>query len=194
MLLIPGPVGHLQAQLDSASQPGAELALLCHPHPLYGGSMHDAVLSTLSDVLLARGVDCLRFNFRGVGASEGQFDQGLGEVQDLLAVDAWARAQHPESKIWWLGYSFGAAMVWQGLAHANAERAVLVAPPVGRMDFSGGRGTIRVDVIAGDQDEFIDQTQLRAWDTITLHAVGGADHFFSGAHTQLSETLGSLLK
>ena len=96
-LSISGPAGALEAMLRTPLVAGGELAILCHPHPLYGGSMHDAVLDLVGRTLGELSVNCLKFNFRGVGASEGDFDGGRGETEDLLAVVDWAREQdvHP---------------------------------------------------------------------------------------------------
>ncbi|MEZ5557383.1 MAG: hypothetical protein R3E86_02385 [Pseudomonadales bacterium] len=152
---IPGPVGALEADFSAGATPARGHAVLCHPHPLYGGSMHDAVLGCVSDALLSAGVSCLKFNFRGVGASEGRHDGRGGEVEDLGAALAWLLAEPPDgvpvTSLWLCGYSFGAHVVWQylarqasgtGRAHALASsaggrvaRVLLVAPPVGPMAF-----------------------------------------------------------
>lgn len=191
---IQGPAGSLQVQFDAAPATADKVALLCHPHPQYGGSMHDAVLQTAADVLLANGVSCLRFNFRGVGASEGRYDNGEGEAEDLLAAAAWAQAQYPSATQWWLGYSFGAAMVWRALASAQPARAILIAPPVGMMDFSGTHQGLAIDAIAGDRDDFVDISQLNALDGVSGHIIEGADHFFSGHHGQLSEAISAIVR
>ncbi len=191
---IQGPVGALQAQFDSATDPQGMVAVLCHPHPQYGGSMHDAVLQTAADVFLANGIDCMRFNFRGVGASDGHYDNGVGEVQDLLAVADWVGDTHGECQQCWLGYSFGAAVVWRALQSTQPARVILVAPPVGMMDFSGAAPRLRVDAIAGDRDDFVDLDKLAALTGVTSHVIQGADHFFAGCHGALSNSIGDLLK
>jgi alpha/beta superfamily hydrolase len=199
-LNIPSPAGSLEALYEpgfdggsaSATAAGGVCAVLCHPHPLYGGNMHDGVLDCVANVLRRAGVGCLRFNFRGVGASSGAHDGGAGEVDDLLAAIAWLRtndratdrandrANQNVDRLWLGGYSFGAYVAWQSLARgASPERVLLVAPPVGRMPFTEQSPGCRVDVFAGDQDEFVDQAALTAWQGVHTHVIAGADHFFS---------------
>jgi len=190
---IDGPAGTLEVRVDEAPAGAHISALLCHPHPQYGGSMHDAVLQTAVDALLVRGVDCVRFNFRGVGASSGSHDKGAGEVDDLLAVSAWVHDTYPEHEIWWLGYSFGAAMAWRAMQQSQPARTILIAPPVGMMDFSGTASTATIDAIAGDRDDFVDGDKLANLDGVATHIVTGADHFFAGHHAQLAQTLAQVL-
>jgi uncharacterized protein len=184
---ITGPAGIIEAQFQPRAHAGAATAVLCHPHPLYGGSMHDAVLGCAADVLHQAGLGVLRFNFRGVGRSAGRFDSGQGETEDLVAAAAWVRETHP-GPLWLCGYSFGAYVVWRALgAGLAAERAVLLAPPVGRMEFAplSRRGV--VDVIAGDDDDFIDPAALTTWQGVSLHRIRGADHFFNGCFGELTQ-------
>ena len=191
---IQGPAGALQAQFDAATEPQGMVAVLCHPHPQYGGSMHDAVLQTAADVFLANGIDCLRFNFRGVGASSGHYDNGVGEAQDLLAVADWVGENHGDCRQFWLGYSFGAAVVWGALQTTQPARVILVAPPVGMMAFSGTFAGLRIDAIAGDRDDFVDLDKLAALTGVTSHVIPGADHFFAGYQAELASSIGELLK
>ena len=92
-MFIQGPAGPIEAMLEQPIDNGAAVAILCHPHPMYGGSMNDAVLGLVGEALAEVGVNRLRFNFRGVGESRGRFDEGRGEADDLLAVIDWAQAQ-----------------------------------------------------------------------------------------------------
>ena len=95
---IPGPVGALEARVEAGGS--GRWAILCHPHPLYGGSMHDAVLDTVATVLAEQDVGRVRFNFRGVGASDGQYDEGRGEADDLIAVRDWLATEHAPDELW----------------------------------------------------------------------------------------------
>ena len=193
---IQGPTGWLEARHDVAPIEKTVTAVLCHPHPQYGGSMHDAVLETAAQECLQRGANCLRFNFRGVGGSEGRYDGAGGEVDDLEAIVAWAREEYPRDKLWLVGYSFGANVVWQALAREScaAARALLIAPPVGMMAFSDGEThTDQIQAIAGSADDFVDQQAFAAWQGVDTHVLEGADHFFGGAHGQLGELIGALL-
>jgi alpha/beta superfamily hydrolase len=190
---IKGPTGALQVQIDSAENGQDVTAIMCHPHPQYGGSMHDAVLQTAADVLLQQGIRCVRFNFRGVGTSEGKYDGGTGEVDDLLAVTSWVSDKYTDQKVWWLGYSFGAAMVWQALKQYTPIRGIMIAPPVSMMNFADIQSTSRLDAIAGDQDDFVDINALENWQAVNTLVIPGADHFFSAHHAELSRALAGLL-
>jgi len=179
---IPTPTGSLEADFShhasSNAHAGPVLAVLCHPHPQYGGSMHDAVLEQAAQCYPST----LRFNFRGVGESTGTFDSGVGEVDDVLYAWEWARNQHNWVKMVLIGYSFGAAMAWQ--AHTRCtdiERVILIAPPSAAMKFtdptvSSDRGASR-HVIAGSEDAYFDATQLPS--NCLVSVIDGADHFFS---------------
>jgi uncharacterized protein len=190
---IPGPSGIIEAIYQPAATPAAAAAVLCHPHPQYGGNLHDAVLGCVAEVLQDAGVAVVRFNFRGVGRSEGCFDAGRGETDDLRAVAAWLSTTHP-GPLWLCGYSFGAYVVCQALAAGLiARRAILVAPPNGPMPFPALPPNCPVDVIAGDADTFIDQAALAAWTGVDLHRIAGADHFFTGRFGDLTRALGEIL-
>ena len=199
---IPGPAGHIQAMLDDAHTPGENIsntkaqhicAILCHPHPQYGGSMLDGVLQTAVDVLLQHGIDTLRFNFRGVGQSAGMFDQGRGETEDLLAVHDYVQKERAPHATWWFGYSFGAAMIWQALQHSAPQRALLIAPPVGMMAFNPvAKDVPPVAAVAGDADSYVNIEALQALANTDVHIIPGADHFFSGCHDKLTQTIEQL--
>ncbi len=188
-MLIPGSVGQLEAVVDVASSgtPQDVLAVLCHPHPQYGGSMYDGVLSIASDTLTGHGVACVRFNFRGVGASEGSFDSGVGEIDDLLAVVEWTATAHPHDRLWLIGYSFGASIVAGALDRLAAvrpvQRALLIAPPIGRLPFSATSAE-GVHCIAGTADDFVDPGRLESWAGDQCTLIAGADHFFSSPQQQ----------
>src|SRR5688500_19156525 len=110
-VLLDGPAGRLEVALDlpEADIPSLPLlAILCHPLPTEGGTMHNKVVTMTARALRELGASTVRFNFRGTGASEGSFDEGPGEVADLKAVAAWVRAQRPDDALWLAGFSFGA--------------------------------------------------------------------------------------
>lgn len=189
-LTIEGSAGSLEATLTgNEGEPASHLAVLCHPHPLYGGSMDDFVLGILADALIRRGVTVLRFNFRGAGASEGTYDGAGGEVEDLRAVLNWVRGNHAEPGLLLGGYSFGAAVASEALAESGACHAFLIAPPVGNLATNEPDGSIPVDVFAGDQDAFIDHAALARWGQARIHLIDGADHFFSGVWDALKDEL-----
>ena len=191
-LTIPGPAGGLEARRQGDS--AGIVAVLCHPHPLYGGSMDDGVLALLSQALGRRDIDTIRFNFRGVGSSEGRHDGDGGEVDDLLAVITWVQTARPASRLLLGGYSFGAATVCQLLGRPDApspERVILVAPPVGNL--AAPEPDLPTDVFVGDADAFVDATALQQWQSARVHVLPGADHFFSGQWEALEARIDSAL-
>lgn len=187
---ISGPAGALHAELTIANNaPSRQFAVLCHPHPEYGGNMHDMVLDCLAAVLVHNGISCLRFNFRGVGSSEGTSSGGAQEAEDLLAVAAWLKAEHDPESLWLGGYSFGANMVWRAMSVIEPDRILLVAPPVGLMEFAEQALTIPADIFTGDRDDYVDLDKLAALTGTRVHTIRGADHFFQGCHEQLRQSI-----
>ena len=189
---IPGPAGALEARVEAGGSD--QWAILCHPHPLYGGSMHDAVLDTVATVLAEQDIGRVRFNFRGVGASGGQYDEGRGEADDLVAVRDWLAGEHAPEELWLCGYSFGSNVVWRARTRIpEARRIVLIAPPVGAMEFAppDRAEAPQVIVVAGDRDAFVDLNALRQWsgDCCEVRTVDGADHFFGGRWDALAAVL-----
>lgn len=194
-------------------------ALLCHPHPQFGGSMQDAVLQSLATALLAANYQVTRFNFRGVGASQGQFDQGVGEADDvqamLQALQDHSRLNPDRSTAPLLlaGYSFGAAMAWHAaLAAAANGRPVLqalwlVAPPLSVMPFANNTAPLPLRILVGAQDSYCDIAQAQQWlaqqqlnggaaalaDPLTLQVLADADHFFGGHQQHLQDCVTALL-
>lgn len=195
---IPGPAGSLEGLLQEHGSDRHRLtALLCHPHPLYGGTMHNKVVHRTSTVLHGLGAAVLRFNFRGVGRSAGRFDRGVGELEDARAALDFLRARHPGARRWVGGFSFGswvAARLAAGAA-ADVERLVLIAPPVGRSSFSVMRhASLPKLVIQGTRDDVCPIEQLEAefptWaEPRTLTRVDGATHFFDGKLGALANAL-----
>jgi alpha/beta superfamily hydrolase len=162
------------------------LGVVCHPHPLFGGTLTNKVVHTVARAFVAQGAATLRFNFRGVGGSAGSYDDGRGETDDLMAVIGAGRARLPGLPLWLGGFSFGAFVALRAQAAAGAARLVTVAPPVGRWDFSAIEAP-RCPwlVIQGDQDELVDHAQVAGWmaalaPQARLTLVPGAEHFFHG--------------
>ncbi|HEC18113.1 MAG TPA: alpha/beta hydrolase [Gammaproteobacteria bacterium] len=185
--LIPGPSGVLEALLDMPGTPhatGAPIAVVCHPHPLYGGSLTNKVAHTVARAFASMGAQTLRFNFRGVGESMGSFDEGRGEVDDLLAAEAWLRVRRPGAPLWLAGFSFGAFVALSGHVRAGAQSLLLVAPPVAMFDFPAESGvSIPWLVIQGSDDEVVDPAQVSAWARQQVNppefiCLDGAGHFF----------------
>ena len=187
-MYIAGPSGKIECQLDQVADEGkGAIAVLCHPHPLYGGSMHDRVLSTVAHRFIESGITCLRFNFRGVGSSEGVHDNGEGEKDDLISVVDYVRTEFQPQPIWTIGYSFGSLIVWKTLDVVNPDRTLLIAPPNKHMNFQDRKLTDQVSLILGSQDEFADVLRAKDLAPGSIHLIDGADHFFSAHQQELSD-------
>lgn len=198
---IPGPVGALEAMTTCPAGEPKGVAVVCHPHPLYGGTMHNKVVHTLARALVELGFRTVRFNFRGVGASAGRYDQGVGETEDALAVLEWARARAPQAPLWLAGFSFGAFMALRAAARFSVAQLILVAPPVQNYPELGPPPVPRAPVLVlqGDRDDVVSPAAVQAWtDAIapaaTLRVIPLAGHFFHGRlndlRAALHETLG----
>lgn len=187
-----GPAGTLEA-LVSPVPDGVtpqRAVLLCHPHPLYGGTMHNKVLYRIARRLpLEADALALRFNFRGVGASEGSYDEGKGEIEDVRAGLDWLASQLPQVELALVGYSFGAVVGLHAAAGDARLRALvgLGLPLSLDMDFSKLH-EIRVPLllVQGEKDEFADEKAVRRFAEElprppALHFVAGAGHLFQGA-------------
>lgn len=197
-MMISGPAGALESILQQAGEARAgRVGILCHPHPQYGGSMHDAVVDSAAAVLRDAGIDALRFNFRGVGASDGSYDGGAGEVDDLLAVAGHARAELGYRSIVLIGYSFGSRVSWGAAEAIEAERTILIAPPIGMMEYPEDLAPrCPLAVIIGSADDFADQDAVRRWCDLhgaRLELIPGANHFFAGAWTDVTAAVGRCL-
>jgi len=166
--LIDGPAGPLEVALDLPEE-GAEarnlVAVVCHPLPTEGGTMHNKVVTMAARALRESGATTVRFNFRGVGRSGGSFDEGDGELEDLRAVVAWARGQRPGAVLWLAGFSFGAWVALRAAAELQASLLLSIAPPVGRSwDFAGlAHPNVPWLVIQGEADEIVDAQAVKAW-------------------------------
>ena len=200
-LMIPGPAGPLEAVAEDASgAPRASYAVLCHPHPLHGGTMENKVVTTLARALQTGGVATLRFNFRGVGRSAGAFDCGRGETDDARAVANYGAARWPGHRLMLAGFSFGAFVALQLAQAEAAELLITVAPPVDRFDFSG-LAAPRAPwlVVQGDADDVVDPQRVFEWvkriaPAPDLVVVPGVGHFFHGHLAELREAVANALR
>lgn len=196
-LLIQGPAGAIEVLTSGPARfdPQLPIAIVCHPHPLHGGSFNNKVVHIMAESFNAMGLMSVSFNFRGVGRSQGRFANGEGEVSDLLAVVDWFRGRYPEASVWLAGFSFGAYVAARAHRMAAAQRLLLIAPPVSLFDFSQVEEiTIPWMVIQGGRDEVIDPQAVAAW----VHAqrlrpdyrwMADADHFFHGRMNRLRDTI-----
>jgi alpha/beta superfamily hydrolase len=185
-------------RLEGLWQPAgdARAVVVTHPHPLYGGDMHNPVVATIADRFARRGYATLRFNFRGTGASEGAFDEGRGERQDLTAAYRWveARTTAPPSVA---GYSFGAWVAAGAAADGGLGKAALflISPPVAFLSFETMAAPLSLRaVVAGTRDDFAPLPQVHAlmerWQSAhTLTVIENCDHFYGGCLSQLAQSL-----
>ena len=171
-LTLPGPAGALEVAVDPpevevAGQPVVAqpiVAVLCHPLPTEGGTMHNKVVTMAARSLRELGVTTVRFHFRGTGASEGAFDHGEGELDDLRAIVGWVRGTRPDAALWLGGFSFGAYVSLRGAVELQPSVLISIAPPAGRWDFDGiALPTMPWLVIQGEEDEIVDPQAVYDW-------------------------------
>lgn len=184
-LFIDGPSGVLEASLEEAGTDAECFAVICHPHPLHGGTMHNKVVYMLARTFLEQGIPSLRFNYRGVGASAGTYDEGRGETDDALAVIQWARQRWPGAGWVLAGFSFGALVALRAALVAPPRYLVSVAPPVTKWTEPLSRPDCPWLVVQGDADEVVDCREVLKWAEAferppTVRVLAGGDHFFHG--------------
>ena len=195
-LFIEGPAGRLESLLEvDAAAPPRGAAVVLHPHPLHGGTMHNKVAHTLARSFVRMGFATLRFNFRGTGSSDGKFDEGQGELDDALAATAWLRERYADVPFWLAGFSFGAAIGIRAATEQSPDGLVSVAPAVSR--FAAGLES-QPDcpwlIIQGDADELVAIDETVSWvDSLApgpeLLILPGAEHFFHGRLVELREAV-----
>jgi alpha/beta superfamily hydrolase len=187
-LSITGPAGRLEALLwtTPASHPRL-VAVVCHPHPLFGGTIHNKVAYHAAKALHERNVPVLRFNFRGVGLSEGVHDKGRGEQDDVRAVVDYLAGEFPERPILLAGFSFGARVgLYAGCEDARVAELIGLGIPVNSFDMRFLRGCQKPKlIIHGGNDQFGQYEKVKALfatlpEPKRLVIVEGADHFFAG--------------
>ncbi|MFV2057844.1 MAG: alpha/beta hydrolase [Thiohalomonadales bacterium] len=186
--LIPGPAGPLEALLSSPAGDGPVkgISVICHPHPLHGGTLANKVVHIVANSFNDLGRLSLRFNFRGVGRSKGRYDRGVGEVQDLIAVVGWLRERYPDLPLWLAGFSFGSYVTLKAQAQLDATRILLVAPPISIFDFTQlSPPTVPWMVIQGAKDDVVSPEKVSLWVGRQKNAAqyvwfADADHFFHG--------------
>ena len=186
-ILIPAPHGQLEAIYRPRDGAAERVALLMHPHPLYGGSMHNKVIYNAAKALDELGWETLRFNFRGVGASSGVFADGAGELDDAGTALAFLREQRPTARrTLLLGFSFGAAIALALAARApDVDAIIAIGMPPGHSlgQLAGGLPEPPITFIHGERDAVAPLAALRDWlaqgGTGALHVIAGADHFFA---------------
>jgi alpha/beta superfamily hydrolase len=200
-----GPAGRIEARYHHSKPPGSPIAILLHPHPSFGGTMNNPIVHSLYYMFAQRGFSVLRFNFRGVGRSQGSFDHGQGELSDAAAALDWAQTINPEAKSCWIaGFSFGAWIGMQLLMRRpEIEGFISICPPANLYDFSflapcPSSGLI----IHGDKDAvvphkdvttLVDKLKTQKGIVIEQKVVQGANHFFDGKVEALLTSISAYL-
>ncbi|HET8553170.1 MAG TPA: alpha/beta fold hydrolase [Gammaproteobacteria bacterium] len=192
-LTLRGGAGDIEALLDKPAGETTAVALVCHPHPLFQGTMHNKVAHMLARALTDLGALALRFNFRGVGASAGAHDRGDGETDDTVALAQWLRERHPGLPLWLAGFSFGAMVALRAAPRLEPAALVTVAPPVDRAD-----KLIRPPcpwlLLQGDDDDVVGAQAVLAWARAldpppNIATFPGVGHFFHGNLNALRKTV-----
>jgi hypothetical protein len=200
-VVINGPEGRLEGRYHHSKQENAPIALLLHPHPQHGGTMNNKVVYQLFHLFMKRGFSVMRFNFRGVGRSQGEFDAGIGELADAATALDWLQSTNPTaSQCWVAGYSFGAWIGMQLLMRRpEIDSFISVAPPANMFDF-GFLAPCPASglVVLGDQDQLVTADAVQRLVTklmnqrdirISHRVIPGADHFFQNHLEPLAQSV-----
>lgn len=200
-LTISGPAGELECLLvqpDSWHEHDP-IAICCHPHPLHGGTMHNKVVHIMAKTYHRLGSASLRFNFRGVGKSQGEFDNGVGEQADVLAITSWLQQHYPKAPLWLGGFSFGGYVSLMVHARINPARLLVVAPAV---ELYPDMQQVQVQtrdwiLVQGGQDEIVSPPAVGSWlrqqqNKPRLIWFEEAGHFFHGYLNKMQEQILSI--
>jgi alpha/beta superfamily hydrolase len=187
----------IECLLDNV--PGKKAVIVTHPHPLYGGDMNNSVVAAVVKAYRSKRYTTLRFNFRGVGQSEGNYDEGIGEQADVRAGLLYLNGLG-KSSIDLAGYSFGAWVIARGLeSFEHTRRMIMVSPPVAFIDFSflGYSDKIQL-VIAGSEDDIAPPGMIKgmihAWNPdVHFNIIQGADHFYAGKTFEIARVIQEFL-
>lgn len=190
--LIDGPAGALEVLFTvPEGAPPRALALICHPHPQFGGTMDNKVVQTLAKAFAELGCATMRFNFRGVNNSAGVFDDGMGETEDAAAALEWAKAQlQPSTPLIAAGFSFGCFVQTLLLPRSQPQQLVLIGPAVNRFKIPEvAKDTI---IIHGEEDDVVPLSDVMNWarpQGLPVTVFPGAGHFFHGRLTELKAVI-----
>lgn len=204
-VILNGPEGRIEGRYSHSEKKNAPVALVLHPHPVHGGTMNNKVVYNLYHSFVRQDFSVLRINFRGVGRSQGQFDNGIGELTDAASALDWLQLQNPNSSTFWIsGFSFGAWISMQLLMRRpEISGFIAISPPVNKYDFSflapcPAPGLI----IQGDQDSIVSEDSVSGLveklsrqrnSDVEYHVVAGADHFFRTTMDELNSQLDSYI-
>jgi len=187
-VVIEGPAGDIETDINDPGEDRRGIALIAHPNPVQGGTKDNKVVTTLAKTFFALGYVAARPNFRGVGASEGAFDHGRGEVEDLIAVTAHLRRHYGRLPVALAGFSFGAFVQTRAARRIHPQRMVLVGPAVNR--FHAESVPADTLVIHGEHDDVVPLAAVFDWarpQHLPIVVVPGGEHFFHGRLGLLAE-------
>ncbi len=195
--LLRGPAGMIECAVDVPEEDEARrgTVIICHPHPEHGGTMHNKVVTITERSMRELGLRTVRFNFRGVGKSEGGFDDGYGETDDLFAVAEWVRRTRPDDSLWLAGFSFGSYITTRAALNLDTGYLISIAPPVDRYAFDSlHHPECPWLVVQGDEDEVVNVDIVSNWagklkPPPQLMIMEDADHFF---HRRIMDLRGLL--
>ena len=199
--MLSGPAGDLEVVASPAVgvRDKSAVAIVCHPHPLHGGTMTNKVVTTLVKTFRELGLATVRFNFRGVGKSAGRFADGVGEVEDLLAVVDWVKKMLPNDDLWLAGFSFGGYIAAKVATQIPVAQLVTVAPQASRFTAEPFPPIMCPWVLVqGERDEVVPPEEVFAWvETLDRKPIvirmPGAGHFFHGQLLELQKKLQGVL-
>lgn len=194
--IIDGPAGALELLTMLPRQVlRDEIAVICHPHPLFGGTMHNKVVHTLARTFKEMGMRSVRFNFRGVGASQGSYAEGIGETDDLLAVMQWVKQINPKTVFWLSGFSFGSYVAARATKSLLPAQLISIAPPIENFNFNP---LMPIEcpwlVVQGELDEVVSAQAVFDWIAQLpvppqLIRMPEATHFFHGQLIEMQKLL-----
>lgn len=196
-----GPAGRIEAILKEPATAPSRAAIVCHPHPLFGGTMHNKVVFRIARAFQDAGFAVLRFNFRGTGQSAGQHDNGRGEQDDLRAAIEFMRNKYKGAEIWLAGFSFGSSVMLRAACGDTSIRAIVaVGAPVSKYDFSEVTYCDKPKLfVQGALDEYGSREDLekfvaRLSDPKSSKIIEGADHFFEGKLPDLAQAVSEFIR
>jgi alpha/beta superfamily hydrolase len=192
-IIINGSEGRIEGRYHQSEQPGAPIVMVLHPHPLYGGTMNNKIVYRLYHIFVQNGFSVLRFNFRGVGKSQGKYDEGIGELTDAATALDWLQTQNPDASTCWVsGFSFGAWISLQLLMRRpEIEGFVAVSPPANLYDFSFLSPCPAAGIIMqGSKDDVVPEDVVsklttKLGDQVNYQVIQGADHYYRGQEEEM---------
>jgi uncharacterized protein len=193
-LSIEGPAGALEAVVEDPGAAATSYGVICHPHPLFGGTMENKVVTTLARAMHELGIPTVRFNFRGVGASDGGFDQGNGETADADAAASWGRERWPGRTLVIAGFSFGGYVALRVAQGRPARQLITIAPAVELVGRTAAVPRCPWLVVQGDADDVVDPKAVINWvnglePMPRLVVLPGVGHFFHGRLSELKDAV-----